>query len=420
MPEGQHGFAPAAPRSLEELGVSAQLVADLMLRRLLLEGVSTTVTLSHALKLPPPIIDTLFRHLRQQQLVEVKGMKGNDYHLALTAAGKQQASDRFNVVPYAGACPVPLAAYDRAVRAQAADVYVNRQLLREAFHDLVLSDRLLDQLGPALISRSPIFLYGPSGNGKTSVAERLLRVYSDTVRIPYAIEVDNQIISIYDPVVHVAAAPRDEDTELLDARWIVCRRPCLVTGGELIAEMLELRFDPSSGVYSAPLQMKANNGLFIIDDFGRQPISPRELLNRWIVPLDRRVDYLTLRYGVSFQVPFELTVVFSTNLDPHDLADDAFMRRIRNKIEIESVDPASFDAIFERLAARRGIPVQAGASEYLRRRCQDESGSPELRACYPTDICNLLESIGRYEDRRIEVTPEGIDRAVDIYFARRR
>jgi len=420
LPEATPAFAPPAPQSLDQLGVGSQLVADLALRRLLLEGVSSTRGLSHALKLPPPLIDTLFRHLRQQQLVEVKGMTGNDYHLTLTAAGRHQASDRFNIVPYAGACPVSLPDYDRAVRAQAANVSVNRKCLREAFIDLVLPDRLLDQLGPALISRSPIFLYGPSGNGKTSIAERLLRVYSDTIRIPYAVEVDNQIISIYDPVVHVPAETSAEDTELLDARWILCRRPCVVTGGELIAEMLELRFDSSSGVYSAPLQVKANNGLFIIDDFGRQPISPRELLNRWIVPLDRRVDYLTLRYGVSFQVPFELTVVFSTNLDPHDLADDAFMRRIRNKIEIEAVDPRSFDAIFERHAASRGIPVHPGSTEYLRQRCQDESGSAELRACYPNDICNLLESIGRYEDQPIEVTRDGIDRAVSLYFTRRR
>lgn len=415
---GTPAFTPAVPKSLDELGIGNQLVSDLMLRRLLLEGVSSTRALGLSLKLSGPIIDTLFRHLRHQQLVEVKGMAGNDYHLSLTAAGKQQASDRFQVSQYAGACPVPLTDYHRATRAQAGSVFVNRATLREAFHDLVLPDRVLDSLGPALISRNPIFLYGPSGNGKTSIAERLLRVYKDAVMIPYAVEVDNQIISQYDPVVHVPVEVAPDDAELIDSRWVLCRRPCIVTGGELIPEMLELRLDTASGVYSAPLQMKANNGLFIVDDFGRQPISPRELLNRWIVPLDRRIDFLTLRYGVSFQVPFELTVVFSTNLDPHDLADEAFLRRIRNKIEVEAVDPRAFDVIFQRVVADRGMKVQSGSVEYLRRRCQDRSGSPALRACYPTDICNLLESIGRYEDRQPEISQQEIDRAIDLYFAK--
>ena len=174
---------------------------------------------------------------------------------------------------------------------------------------------MLDQLGPAIISQNSIFVYGPTGNGKTSLAERMLRVYQDAVLIPYAVEVDSQIISLYDPVVH---QPLENDDEDADPRWILCKRPCIVVGGELIPSMLELRLDEASGIYAAPLQMKANNGILIIDDFGRQLMSPRDLLNRWIVPLDRRVDYLTLRYGVKFQIPFELMVVFSTNLEPSD------------------------------------------------------------------------------------------------------
>jgi predicted ATPase with chaperone activity len=210
----------------------------------------------------------------------------------------------------------------------------------------VVPDRMLDQLGPALISQNSIFLYGPSGNGKTSIAERMLRVYQDAVLIPYAVEVDNQIISLYDPVVHHRI---DVERPRHRSPLGLCKRPCIVVGGELIPSMLELRLDESSGIYAAPLQMKANNGIFIIDDFGRQLMSPRDLLNRWIVPLDRRVDYLTLRYGVKFQIPFELMVVFSTNLEPSDLADEAFLRRIQNKIEVEPVSAEVFDQIFQRV-----------------------------------------------------------------------
>jgi len=278
----------------------------------------------------------------------------------------------------------------------------------------VVSDHLLDQLGPALISQTSVFIYGPSGNGKTSIAERMLRVYQDAVLIPYAVEVDNQIISLYDPVVHQKLELEDPD---IDPRWILCRRPCIVVGGELVPSMVELRLDETSGIYAAPLQMKANNGIFIIDDFGRQLMSPRDLLNRWIVPLDRRVDYLTLRYGVKFQIPFELMVVFSTNLDPNELADEAFLRRIRNKIFVGPVDAQTFDQIFHRVVSSKRIPAEPDSAEYLRKLCLRE-GRTELRACYPLDICNILASISDYEKRPIRMTKAELERATDLYFAK--
>ncbi len=399
---------------MEELGIPQPLVVDLVLRRLLLEGFSSLSSLSKALKISVPIVDAVFRHLRQQQLVEVKGMVGNDYSFVLSQAGRNLASDRFHVSQYAGAAPVALDEYNRATRKQAARVGLDRNRMQEAFCDLVVPNGLLDQLGPALISQSSIFLYGPSGNGKTSIAERMLRVYDDVVRLPYAIEVDRQIINLFDPVVHQRVEQfEDEDS---DPRWVVCRRPCLVVGGELVASMLELRLDEISGIYAAPLQLKANNGVLIIDDFGRQLMSPRDLLNRWIVPLDRRVDYLTLRYGVKFQVPFELMVVFSTNLEPSSLADEAFLRRIQNKILIEPVGPVAFDEIFERVAEQRGIPAEGDAAETLRSLCLSD-GRTELRACYPWDICNLLTSISLYEDRDIRATKSDLERAAKLYFA---
>jgi predicted ATPase with chaperone activity len=285
--------------------------------------------------------------------------------------------------------------------------------MRKALSDLVVSDHLLDQLGPAVISQSSIFLYGPPGNGKTSLAERLPRVYEDGVLIPYAVEVDGQIINLYDPVIHPRIPSENED---IDPRWVLCRRPCVIVGGELVPEMLELRYDDASGIYSAPLQLKANCDILIIDDFGRQQMSPRDLLNRWIVPLDRRVDYLSLRYGLKFEVPFEVIVVFATNLEPSALADEAFLRRIHNKIYIDPVEPDMFDEIFRRVAAARSVALPLESLPFFR----DFSlgnGRTELRACYPADICKILTSISRYEGRPAEATPSDLERAVRLYFA---
>jgi len=407
-------FNPGIPQNFAELGVSQSLVLDLVLRRMLIEGYTSLAGLSRSLRLAIPIIDIVFKHMRSQQLVEVKGMTGNDYNFSLSAGGKQLAGERFQISQYAGACPVSLKEYHAATKVQAAKVHVDRNALRQAFSDLVVTDRMLDQLGPAIISQSSIFVYGPTGNGKTSLAERMLRVYDDAVLIPYAVEVDNQVISLYDPVVH---NPLENDEHDLDPRWLLCKRPCIVVGGELIPSMLELRLDEASGIYAAPLQMKANNGILIIDDFGRQLMSPRDLLNRWIVPLDRRVDYLTLRYGVKFQIPFETMVVFSTNLEPSDLADEAFLRRIHNKIYVEAVDAAAFDQIFSRVVQSRNIQAEPDSAEYLRKLCLRE-GRTELRACYPADICNILSAIGRYEGRGPIMTKGEMERAASLYFAK--
>lgn len=412
--EVRPAFSPVIPERIEDTGISQSLLTDLMVRRLSMEGTCNLTSLSQALKLSVPVVDTLFRQMRQQQLVEVKGMIGNDYWITLSQAGRSLAQERFQLCHYAGAAPVSLGDYHAATKAQAAEVDVNRRVLRNALSDLVVTDDLLDRLGPAVISQTSIFLYGPTGNGKTSLAERLLRLYHDAVLMPYAVEVDNQIIALYDPVVHHRIEIDDLE---VDPRWVLCRRPCILVGGELVPGMVELRLDEASGMYSAPLQMKANNGIFIIDDFGRQLISPRDLLNRWIVPLDRRVDYLSLRYGVKFQIPFEVMVVFATNLDPNDLADEAFLRRIHNKIYIEPVTAQTFDEIVRRVATARNIPIDDGSFELLRKLCLRD-GRTELRACYPVDICNILASISRYEKRPATLSVEDIERAVDLYFAR--
>jgi predicted ATPase with chaperone activity len=390
------------------------LVADLLLRRVQMDGTSSLQGLVEALKLSHGIVETVFKHLRQQKLLDVRGMIGEDYLFGLTSAGQKLANDRKKACRYAGPAPISVQEYQRSVRAQAAKVRLNRAILAEALGDLVMAEDLLQQLGPALVSQKSLFLYGPTGNGKTSVAERLQRIYHDFVFLPYAIEVDGQIIVIYDPVVH----ERVEIEEQHDPRFVPCRRPFIVVGGELTPAMLELRLDPVSQIYSAPLQMKANNGILVIDDFGRQMISPRKLLNRWIVPLDRRVDYLTLGYGVKFQIPFELMVIFSTNLDPLQLADEAFLRRIHNKVYVGAVDAAVFDEIFDRVLQERAVAAPANAAALVRELLY-RSGCSELRACYPADICMIAQWITTFEERRSEFTELDLERAVALYFTRR-
>jgi hypothetical protein len=405
---------PAIPDKVEDLGISRAVVSDLILRYLWLRGSGTLSSLHQTLKLSFPVLETLFHQFRQQQLLEVKGMVGNDYSFSLTTSGRAQATARNEVCQYVGPAPVSIQDYHKVVMAQSAHIKLSRESLREAFQDLVLPDTLLDQLGPSLIGHQSLFLYGGTGNGKTSIAERILRVYQDTVVVPYAVEVDGHIITLFDPVVHRAAPCTDDQ---LDPRWVVCERPCITVGGELDASMLELRLDESTKVFISPCQMKANNGILIIDDFGRQVLSPRELLNRWIVPLDRRVDYLTLSSGMKFQVPFELMVVFSTNLNPRDLADEAFLRRIQTKVLVENVSAEVFHQIFQRVVQNAQCPTEPGCAEYLRERCM-AAGATALRACYPMDIYKLVKAISEYEGRPLRMTKVNIDHAVALYFAK--
>jgi predicted ATPase with chaperone activity len=385
-----------------------------VLRYLWLHGAGTLASLHETLKLSFPVLETIYHQFRNQHVIEVKGMLGNDYSFCLTSSGRVLATARNEACQYVGPTPVSLQQYHEVVRAQTAHVQLSRESLRQAFSDLILPDGLLDQLGPSLIGHQSLFLYGGTGNGKTSIAERILRIYHDVVLVPYAVEVDGHIIALFDPVVH---KPVESHDDLLDPRWVPCERPCITVGGELSASMLELRLDEATRVFISPCQMKANNGILIIDDFGRQMLSPRELLNRWIVPLDRRVDYLTLASGMKFKAPFELMVVFSTNLNPHDLADEAFLRRIQTKVLVEDVDADVFDQIFQRVVETNQVPTELGCAEYLREKCF-ASGARTLRACYPNDVYKLVRAISEYEGRPVRLTRQSIDRAVGLYFAK--
>lgn len=404
-------FLPTMPVTQEQAGISSSLIEDLFLRHVHLKRCNTIGALSESMALAYPLVERVFREVRNQRLLEVSGMTGDDYIFTLTGAGRAVASDRCRMCQYAGPAPVSLAAYQQAMLAQRPQIAVNRAALRLAFGDLVVTDRILDQLGPALVAQNSMFLYGPAGTGKTSLAERLLRVYADQLVIPYAVEVDNQIIVLFDPAVHERV---QVDLDDADPRWVVCHRPCVVVGGELVPSMLELRRDDSSGTYAPPVQMKANGGMLVIDDFGRQLISPRDLLNRWIVPLDRRVDYLSLNYGVRFQIPFELMIVFATNLEPSELADEAFMRRIPNKILVDAVSPEIFDEIFRRVLVQFEMPCDEGAGEHLRKLCMERAG--DLRPCYPRDMCQIIRSLKAYEEKPLGVSRADLERAVEQFF----
>jgi hypothetical protein len=404
-------FLPELPNTQEQAGISSSLIEDLFMRHVHLKRCNTISATSESMGLAYPIVERVFRDVRNQRLLEVTGMVGDDYIFSLTGAGRTLAAERCRMCQYAGPAPVSLKAYQDSILAQRPQVAVNQASLRLAFGDLVVTDRLLDQLGPALVAQNSIFLYGPAGTGKTSLAERLLRVYGDHLVMPYAVEVDNQIIITFDPAVHERV---QVDMEGADPRWVVCHRPCVIVGGELVSSMMELRLDDTSGTYAPPVQMKANGGMLVIDDFGRQLISPRDLLNRWIVPLDRRIDYLSLNYGVRFHIPFEVMIVFATNLEPSELADEAFLRRIPNKILVDAVGPEVFDEIFRRVAVKLKMPCDEGTSAHLRKLCMERGG--DLRPSYPRDMCQIIKAIKAYEEQPLRVSRADLERAVNLYF----
>lgn len=399
------------PKGVDDLGIPYALVHDLVLRRCGMEGRTNVTSLSNALALGPTLVDKMVQEMREKKEIEVLGMVGRDYMIALTDLGQRRARDRMELSSYAGAAPVSLGEYRRVVGLQQQSVYVNRDLLRDAFSDLVLDDRLLDELGPALNANGALFLYGPPGTGKTSIAERVVRISPDMVLVPHAVEVDGQVLIVFDPTVHVPADVQPDD---LDPRWVLCHRPRVIVGGELTSSMLDLAHDSTTGVYLAPLQMKANNGVMVIDDFGRQVFTPDELLNRWIVPLDRRIDYLSLNYGVSFEVPFDVKVVLSTNLDPSDLGDEAFFRRIQSKVYVGSISDESFDWILAREAHASGVACDSDSSVYLREVCRAHSG--DLRPYLPAVACKLVVAVATYEGIGASLDRETVDRVMRLYF----
>jgi hypothetical protein len=404
-----------SPRHTDDLGIPVSLVHDLTLRRALFEGRTSSIRLGEGLGLSPQLMVGVIEELRDLRYLEVLGLEGRDYQLTLTDSGKEMANERMRLCRYAAHAPVSLEAYRAVVLAQRAQPEITRDVMRKAFADLVVNVRLLDELGPALLADGAMFLYGPPGTGKSSIAERLNRIHDDAVLVPRAVEVDSQIITVFDPVVH---RPLEKQPADLDPRWVLCRRPAVIAGGELRMTQLDLTYEQSNGVYIAPLQMQANNGVFVIDDFGRQhQLTPETLLNRWIVPLDRKVDYLTLSYGLKFEIPFDAKIVFSTNLDPNSLGDEAFFRRIQNKILIPPIADDEFDEVLGRAAATYGVMVDDGAEAYLRHVTRT-MGDGDLRPYLPKEVCKILRSVCEYRHTPLVLDKEAVNRVASVYFTK--
>lgn len=407
-------IAGLTPNEVQETGIRRGLLEDIALKTLYLNGEMSLADLSKHMCLSVGVIDEIFQFFRKEQLCEVKGMVGGSHRIVASAQGKSRAAGLLAMSQYAGPAPVSLADYRSRVIAQTVQhTGIQPSQLEKALHPLILDAPFLARLGTAVVSGTSIFLYGPSGTGKTSIASCIPAIYNDSVWIPYAVEVDGQIITVYDPGVHrECGEPVSEDT---DKRWILCQRPRILTGGELSSEMLDIQLSTSNRFYTAPLQMKANNGVLILDDFGRQRMRADELLNRWMTPLDRRVDFLTLPGGRKFEIPFDVCVVFSTNIEPSELGDEAFIRRIPNKIRVPHATPRQFRDIFRAECRMRLVECEPGLPEHVVQVITQELKQP-LSQCYPRDLINQVFWSASYLGVEPRLTRDALNQACHDYF----
>jgi hypothetical protein len=426
-------WSPSEINSMEETGLSHGFLEDLTLKIMYFRGQITGYEVSEYMHLPfQNVVSPILDFLKREQMCEVRGsarsgLAEGAWQYTLTSKGSERARERIDRMTYVGPAPVPWESYLAAIKAQGGKtVKVNPEIMSQALSHLVMEDLLFHKIGPAVNSGKSIFLYGPPGNGKTTIAESIGRmILGGDMYIPYAIEVDGQIIKVYDEVNHVAvpetetnrgsAGIRMGKKRRQDSRWIKIRRPVIMVGGELTLEGLELNFDSTNKYYEAPYQMKANGGMFLIDDFGRQQVRPRDLLNRWIVPMEKQVDFLALHTGRKLEVPFEVLIVFSTNLPPRDLVDEAFLRRIRHKIEVTSPSYDVFRKIFRRVCEARNVPYDEQIVVYLLQEYYVKQNR-KLRANHPRDLMDQIDDIVNYQEVPLRLTKELIDQAAASYF----
>lgn len=417
----------AAPQSIADTGLPASFIQDLALKVIYFAGEIAAHAVAEELCLPHSnVVENVLTFLVREEFCQITGAQGYSeraYRYTVTGKGSNKAQELLARNQYAGPAPVPLKTYIETVRQQAIGaVSVQQSSIRNSFDDIVISDAMLRRVGPAVNSARSIFLYGPPGNGKTTIAERMARLLGGNVYLPHAIYADGQIIRLYDQINHHAIEEPHRsgttgDLARRDQRWVLCRRPFIVVGGELTLETLDLIFDPISKTYEAPFQMKANCGMFLVDDFGRQQMRPQDLLNRWIVPLEKRYDFLTLQTGKKIEVPFDVLIVFSTNLDPRDLMDEAFLRRIRYKINVPNPSWEDFRTIFQRNCAQRSIPYDEEMFKYLVLE-HFVKVKREPKSVHPRDLLDQILDIARYMQKEPRLEKELIDAAVDAYFVK--
>jgi hypothetical protein len=428
-------YVPRTPTKWDELGLPLAFLFEMVLRTIFNRGQISGAELATELAVPFPVLGPVLLAMRKQTLVDIVGQRGGGgggdaaflYEIK-PPKGSAALEEALEKTSYTGPLPVPFTDYVEAVLAQTVKkLVVTRRNIRKAFEDLVITEDVFNEIGPAINSAQSIFFFGFPGNGKTSIAERITRLLGDTIYVPYAVEANGQIIRVFDPILHTAVPeeevlPNAAGTDTLlkrglnyDKRYIRVKRPTIVTGGELVLPMLDLKFNTVGKFYEAPLQMKANGGIFMIDDFGRQQMRPMDLLNRWIIPLEKKSDYLATTTGNKIEVPFDQLLIFSTNLDPNQLADEAFLRRIKFKIEIRDPDEAQYRKIWELVCKGRRVEFDPSGLDYLLDKWYRATGRP-YRMCQPRDILDQMMSIAKYNMERVTFSPDLIDAACHTYF----
>lgn len=431
MPE-----APSSPENLKEAGINMALLNEMILRMLLTRGTMLGLELARSLCLPFKVLEDSINFLKQQHCIEVAGgdLIGQvSYRFNLTDQGRNRAKSAFETCAYVGPCPVPLEDYvEQTYRQAVTGIHCVPETLKSCFSHLVIPDELFLAIGPAVVSGRSIFIYGPPGNGKTAVANSIgdfMNRCGGEIYVPYAFQSEGHVVTVFDPTVHQVVEDRGDErlddneatirrllnTNAVDSRWVRVRRPVIVTGGELNLSMLDLKYSSDANFYQAPLHLKSNGGVFLIDDFGRQLVSPRELLNRWIVPLENRHDYLTLASGKKLEIPFEQLIIFSTNLDPKDLVDDAFLRRIRHKVGINAPTRETYEKIFVANCKRLGMNTCPEAIDYMYEQYYSKGRNPRASDC--RDLLEIVQSICRFRRQPVKLSVQMMAEAALTFIA---